>query len=172
LYISLAASQTQKQQPLVSANAQTRGSSEIRPRRGRTFRQPQGCLYTCKPSGFGEIYQIILRTLLQQRELVAENIKHMKNKNLQIRNSTAEFLVFTKQAGESTIDVRIEDETVWLTQKLLAVLFEVDVRTVSEHLKNIFSTHELEENSVIRKFRTTAADGKSYNTQFNNIVEI
>jgi hypothetical protein len=109
---------------------------------------------------------------LQQRELVAENIKHMKNKNLQIRNSTAEFLVFTKQAGESTIDVRIEDETVWLTQKLLAVLFEVDVRTVSEHLKNIFSTHELEENSVIRKFRTTAADGKSYNTQFNNIVEI
>ena len=87
-------------------------------------------------------------------------------KKTQIRNSTAEFLVFTKQAGESTIDVRIEDETVWLTQKLLAVLFVVDVRTISEHLKNIFNSHELEANSVIRKFRITASDGKNYNTQF------
>jgi hypothetical protein len=94
------------------------------------------------------------------------------SKNLQIRNSTAEFLVFTKQAGESTIDVRIEDETVWLTQKLLAVLFEVDVRTISEHLKNIFNSHELESNSVIRNFRITAADGKNYNTQFYNLDAI
>ena len=96
----------------------------------------------------------------------------MKNKNLQIRNSTAEFLVFTRQAGESTIEVRVEDETVWLTQKLLAALFEVDVRTVNEHLKNIFKTCELDENSVIRKFRITAADGKSYNTQFYNLDAI
>lgn len=94
------------------------------------------------------------------------------SKNLQIRNSTAEFLVFTKQAGESTIDVRIEDETVWLTQKLLAVLFEVDVRTISEHLKNIFNSQELEANSVIRNFRITAADGKNYNTQFYNLDAI
>jgi len=93
-------------------------------------------------------------------------------KKTQIRNSTAEFLVFTKQAGESTIDVRIEDETVWLTQKLLAVLFEVDVRTISEHLKNIFNSHELEANSVIRNFRITAADGKNYNTQFYNLDAI
>lgn len=93
----------------------------------------------------------------------------MKNKNLQIRNSTAELLVFTKQAGESTIDVHIEDETVWLTQKLLAVLFEVDVRTISEHLMNIFNSHELEANSVILKFRTTADDAKNYNTQFYNL---
>ena len=96
----------------------------------------------------------------------------MKNKPLQIRNSTAEFLVFTRQAGESTIDVRIEDETVWLTQKLLAVLFEVDVRTINEHLKNIFNAHELDENSVIRKFRTTASDGKNYNTKFYNLDAI
>jgi hypothetical protein len=94
------------------------------------------------------------------------------SKKIQIRNSTAEFLVFTKQAGESTIDVRIEDETVWLTQKLLAVLFEVDVRTISEHLKNIFNSHELEASSVIRKFRITAADGKNYNTQFYNLDAI
>jgi len=96
----------------------------------------------------------------------------MKNKPVQIRNSTAEFLVFTKQAGESTIDVRIEEETVWLTQKLLAVLFEVDVRTINEHLKNIFNAHELDENSVIRKFRTTAADGKNYNVNFYNLDAI
>lgn len=93
-------------------------------------------------------------------------------KKLQIRNSTAEFLVFTKQAGEDTIDVRLEDETVWLTQKLIAVLFDVDVRTISEHLQNIFNSHELEANSVIRKFRTTAADGKNYNTQFYNLDAI
>ncbi len=82
------------------------------------------------------------------------------SKKLQIRNSTAKFLVFTKQAGESTIEVRIEDETVWLTQKLMAVLFEVDVRTINEHLQNIFKSQELDANSVIRKFRITAAENE------------
>ncbi len=94
------------------------------------------------------------------------------SKKLQIRNSTAEFLVFTRQAGESGIEVRVEDETVWLTQKLMAVLFEVDVRTVSEHLGNLFASGEQTEDAVIRKFRTTAADGKSYNTQFYNLDAI
>ena len=91
---------------------------------------------------------------------------------LQIRNSTAEFLIFTAQAGEGSIEVRVEDETVWLTQKLMAELFGVDVRTVSEHLQNIFKNNELEEDSVIRKFRITAADGKQYNTQFYNLDAI
>ena len=81
-------------------------------------------------------------------------------KKLQIRNSTAEFLIFTSQAGEKGIEVRVEDETVWLTQKLIAVLFGVTVPTVNEHLKNLFSDGEIQENSVVRKFRTTAADGK------------
>ena len=85
----------------------------------------------------------------------------MKNKKLQIRNSTAEFLIFTVQAGENAIEVRVEDETVWLTQKLVGRLFEVDVRTVSEHLQNIFKSGELTENSVVRNFRRTAADGKN-----------
>ena len=80
--------------------------------------------------------------------------------------------MFTKQSGEGTIDVRIEDETVWLTQKLIAALFDVDVRTINEHLQNIFKSNELETNSVIRKFRTTAADGKNYNTQFYNLDAI
>ena len=79
----------------------------------------------------------------------------MKNKTLQIRNSTAEFLIFTKQENKNTIEVRIEDETVWLTQKLLGVLFEKGRSTITEHLKNIFETGGLIENSVCRKFRHT-----------------
>ncbi len=95
-----------------------------------------------------------------------------KNKKTQIRNSTTEFLIFTKQAGQDSIEVRIENETVWLTQKLIAELFDVNVRTVSEHLQNIFKSDELDKKSVIRKFRTTASDGKNYNTQFYNLDAI
>lgn len=79
-----------------------------------------------------------------------------KEKTLQIRNSTAEFLIFTRQSGEDGIEVRVQDETVWQTQKLMAALFGVDVRTISEHLRNLFESGELREDSVIRKFRTTA----------------
>lgn len=89
-----------------------------------------------------------------------------------IRNSTAEFLIFTGQAGEQSIEARYEDETVWLTQKLMATLFDVDIRTISEHLKNIFLSGELHEDSVIRKFRNTAADRKTYMTQFYNLDAI
>ncbi len=96
----------------------------------------------------------------------------MKDKKLQIRNSTAEFLVFTSQSGQQSIEVRYEDETIWLSQKLIATLFDVNVRTVSEHLKNIFQSNELNEDSVIRKFRITATDGKSYLTQFYNLDAI
>jgi hypothetical protein len=95
-----------------------------------------------------------------------------KDKKLQIRNSTAEFLTFTAQAGEHGIEVRVAEETVWLTQKLIATLFDVDIRTVSEHLVNIFASGELKEDSVIRKFRNTAADGKEYLTQFYNLDAI
>jgi hypothetical protein len=98
--------------------------------------------------------------------------KGKTSQSLQIRNSTAEFLIFTAQAGEGSIEVRVEDETVWLTQKLMAELFGVSVPTINEHLKNIFLANELVENSVIRKFRITAADGKQYNTQFYNLDAI
>ena len=91
---------------------------------------------------------------------------------LTIRNSTAEFLIFTAQAGEDSIEVRFEDETIWLTQKLMAALFDVDVRTISEHLRNIFGSGELEEPAVLRKFRTTAADGKQYQVQHYNLDAI
>ncbi|MBN1548902.1 MAG: virulence RhuM family protein [Syntrophaceae bacterium] len=100
-------------------------------------------------------------------------MKKDKKKGTQlIRNSTAEFLIFTGQAREQSIEARYEDESVWLTQKLMAALFAVDVRTVSEHLKNIFASDELDEDSVIRKFRITAADGKAYATNHYNLDAI
>jgi hypothetical protein len=81
-----------------------------------------------------------------------------KTDSLKIRNSTAEFLIFTNQAEADGIEVRVQDNTVWLTQKLIAVLFGVDVRTVNEHLKNIYRQGELTKEATIRKFRTVQAE--------------
>ncbi len=94
------------------------------------------------------------------------------NKTLTIRNSTAEFLIFTTQKGENTIHVRVEDENIWLTQKLIAKLFGVETHTVNYHLKEIFKSDELEENSVIRKFRITAEDEKTYTVNHYNLEAI
>jgi len=97
------------------------------------------------------------------------------DKKMQIRNSTAEFLVFTSQAGEKGIEVRVADETVWLTQKLIAALFEVDVRTVSEHLQNIFATKELTQDATLRNFRTVQTEGSrevARNVGFYNLDAI
>jgi len=88
------------------------------------------------------------------------------NKQLQIRNSTADFLIFTRQNDESGIAVRIEDHNVWLQSEAIAELFQKDRRTIQEHLKNIFADNELNENSVCRNFRHTAADGKNYQVKF------
>jgi hypothetical protein len=95
-----------------------------------------------------------------------------KTKKLQIRNSTAEFLIFTKQENKNTIEVRIADETVWLTQKLIGILFEKSRNTITEHLQKIFETGELKENSVCRDFRHTAEDGKEYTSKFYNLDAI
>ena len=95
-----------------------------------------------------------------------------KEKTLQIRNSTAEFLIFTRQAGEDGIEVRVAEETVWLTQKLIGVLFDKGRSTITEHLKNIFETGELDEKAVCRDFRHTAEDGKDYTTRFYNLDAI
>lgn len=94
------------------------------------------------------------------------------NKNLNIRNSTAEFLIFTSQNGEDSIEVKVQDETVWLTQKLIAELFDKGRSTITEHLKNIFEENELDENSVCREFRHTGNDGKQYNTKYYNLDAI
>jgi len=95
--------------------------------------------------------------------------KKNEKKHLMVRNSTAEFLIFTSQAKAQGIEVRYEDENLWLTQKMMAQLFDVGISTINEHLKNIFNSGELTDDSVIRKFRTTAADGKNYETQFYSL---
>jgi len=76
-----------------------------------------------------------------------------------VRNSTAEFLIFTSAAGEESIEVRYEDKTIWLSQKMMAALFDVGIPTINEHLKNIFETGELTRDATIRKFRTVRTEG-------------
>ena len=80
------------------------------------------------------------------------------HKDLAIRNSTIDFLIFTKESGQS-IEAKYFDENVWLTQKLIAKLFDVKVPTINEHLKNIYSNKELNKNSTIRKFLTVQKEG-------------
>src|SRR3989338_8076837 len=93
-------------------------------------------------------------------------------KNLTIRNSTAEFLIFTARAGEESIEVKYADEMVWLSQQMIAKLFDKGRSTITEHLREIFDTGELNEKSVCRNFRHTASDGKEYTTKFYNLDAI
>jgi hypothetical protein len=83
--------------------------------------------------------------------------------------NTGEILIYQNQEGNIKIDVRLEEETVWLTQSQICELFQKSKATISEHIKNVFEEGELQENAVVRKFRTTAADGKNYNTNFYNL---
>lgn len=96
----------------------------------------------------------------------------MTDQKFQIRNSTVDFLVFTKQNSEDSIEVRVQDEDVWLTQDAIAKLFDKGRSTITEHLKHIFDEGELEENSVCRNFRHTGSDGKQYNTKFYGLDAI
>lgn len=96
-------------------------------------------------------------------------------KNKLIRNSTAEFLMFTAQAGESSIEARYEDETIWLSQKLMGELFTVETNTINYHLKEIFKSGEADENRTIRKFRIVQTEGKRQverNVEFYNLDAI
>ena len=95
-----------------------------------------------------------------------------KNKKLQIRNSMVDFLVFTRDAHEEGIEVRVQDQDVWLTQKAIGQLFDVDRSVVTKHLKNIFESGELAENSVCAKFAQTADDGKTYQYKFYSLSAI
>lgn len=94
------------------------------------------------------------------------------SKELQIRNSTVDFLVFTRDAGEDGIEVRVQNGDVWLTQKAISQLFDVDRSVVTKHLSNIFKEGELDENSVCAKFAQTADDGKTYNYKFYSLAAI
>lgn len=83
--------------------------------------------------------------------------------------SNGELLLYQTEDGKTRIEVKLQDESVWLTQKLMAELFQKDVRTINEHIKNIFEEGELEPEPVIRKFRITAADSKTYDTAHYNL---
>ena len=94
------------------------------------------------------------------------------SQSLTIRNSTAEFLIFQTQSQADGVEVMYQDETIWCTQEAMASLFGKSRSTITEHLQNIFNEGELQQNSVCRKFRRTASDGKEYNTQFYNLDAI
>lgn len=96
----------------------------------------------------------------------------MSEKYMQIRNSTADFLIFTKQAGEDGIEVRVYNESVWLTQKGMAQLFDCSVDNIGLHLKNIFKSGELDEKSVTEESSATASDGKTYKMKFYDLDAI
>lgn len=94
------------------------------------------------------------------------------NNKLQIRNSTVDFLVFTRDAGENGIEVRVQDGDVWLTQKAIGQLFDVDRSVVTKHLKNVFESGELKQDSVCANFAQTADDGKTYQYKFYSLPAI
>lgn len=102
-----------------------------------------------------------------------KNENHDKNE-LQIRSSAAEYLTFIAANGDNkeAIEIRYEDENIWLTQKMMAALYDVSVSAINQHLKKIFDDNELDENSVIKKYLITANDGKSYNTKHYNLQAI
>ena len=99
---------------------------------------------------------------------MSKDIVPSKNAN----SGKGQFLVYEAEDGQVKIDVRLEDETVWLTQQLMAELFQTTKQNVGQHLKKIFSEGELSENSVVKKFFTTAADGKKYKTNFYDLDAI
>ena len=86
-----------------------------------------------------------------------------------ITPSNSDFILYTSKDGEVRVDVFVNDETVWLTQKAMQELFDRSKSTVSEHISNVFKEGELEENQVVRKFRTTADDGKDYEVSYYNL---
>jgi hypothetical protein len=95
----------------------------------------------------------------------------MKNE-VKIRNSTVDFLVFTRDAGADGIEVHVQDNDVWLTQKAIGQLFDIDRSVVTKHLNNIFKEGELDEDSVCAKFAHTADDGKTYQYKFYSLAAI
>src|SRR5690606_13420542 len=83
--------------------------------------------------------------------------------------NNSDFILYTSSDGEVKVDVFLQDETVWLTQKSIAQLFGVDRSVITKHLKNIFESGELDENSVCAKIAHTASDGKNYQTKYYNL---
>ena len=94
------------------------------------------------------------------------------SKELQIRNSTVDFLVFTRDAEEDGIEVIVQDNAVWLTQKAISQLFDVDRSVVTKHIKNIFKERDLDEKSTCANFAQVADNGKRYQYKFYSLSAI
>ncbi len=94
------------------------------------------------------------------------------NKKSLVRSSSAEYLTFIAATGEGGVDAIYADENIWVTQKMMGALYNVETHTINYHLKKIFSDNELQESSVIRNFRITANDNKTYNTKHYNLSAI
>ena len=95
-----------------------------------------------------------------------------KTKVSLVRSSAAEYLTFVAASGQGGVEAVYADENVWLSQKMMGQLYDVETHTINYHLKKVFADSELQEDSVIRNFRITAADGKSYDTQHYNLSAI
>ena len=108
------------------------------------------------------------------KEMDKNKDENQEKNELQIRSSAAEYLTFIAANGDDqeAIEIRYEDENIWLTQKMMAVLYDVSISAINQHLKKIFDDNELDENSVIKKYLITANDGKSYNTKHYNLQAI
>jgi hypothetical protein len=113
-------------------------------------------------------YAIAIRNSKIQMHTMLDKNK----KTALIRSSSAEYLTFIASTGESGVEVIYEDENIWLTQKMIGTLYNIETHTVNYHLKRIFLDNELEESSVVRKFRITATDGKNYQTRHYNLATI
>ena len=99
-------------------------------------------------------------------------MKKAKKETDIIRSSAAEYLTFITATGKSDVNAVYFNENVWLTQKMMGLLYNVETNTINYHLKKCFADGEIDENSVIRKFRITASDGKTYDTNHYNLSAI
>ena len=97
-----------------------------------------------------------------------------KKKEITVRSSMAEYLTYVSAIGDNanSVELRYEDENIWLTQKMMSTLYDVSVAAINQHLKKIFEDNELDENSVIKNYLITANDGKNYNTKHYNLQAI
>ena len=114
-------------------------------------------------------YQITRRVLLLRHDysvIIVIVMAHKPKHEITIRSAAAEYLTFVSTIGDQSgsVELRYEDENIWLTQRLMAELYGVDVRTINYHIKKILEDHELDENSVIRKYWITAYIVKTYKT--------
>jgi len=110
--------------------------------------------------------------VISTRLLNRLKLQRKRKKNQIIRSSAAEYLTFIAASGKGGVEAIYADENIWLTQKMMGVLYDVETHTINYHLKKVFADSELQEDSVIRNFRITAADGKNYNTNHYNLAAI